>query len=138
MDAASSVPRLDGALAYKVKEELNQTGGEKCNYIQREVNQSWVNPEGNGHLINHNNSLMHYADDWYVIGVGADNSWVLVYYCGCNDAWCGYGGAVLYTQSRTLPQAAVPQITKAIDAAKVPGLTYDSLCKPVNDFASCK
>ena len=32
------------------------------------------------------------------------DSYVVVYYKGSNDAWDGYGGAVVYTRARTLPQ----------------------------------
>lgn len=41
---------------------------------------------------------MHYMDDWYVLAARV-NVYTLIYYCGCNDACCGYAGAVLYTRS---------------------------------------
>jgi len=41
---------------------------------------------------------MHYMDDWYVLA-SRPNVYALIYYCGCNDACCGYAGAVLYTRS---------------------------------------
>ena len=37
-------------------------------------------------------------DDWYVLA-SRPNVYTLIYYCGCNDACCGYAGAVLYTRS---------------------------------------
>ena len=88
--------------------------------------------------MNHNNTLaeMHYADDWYILAAKKD-TYVLVYYCGCNDAACGYGGAVLYTQDPTgrLPAEDKANIAAAINAADVPGFAFDSLCTPSN--AAC-
>jgi violaxanthin de-epoxidase len=36
-----------------------------------------------------------------------------VYYQGRNDAWDGYGGAVVYTRSAVLPESIVPELEKA-------------------------
>ncbi|CAN0462597.1 unnamed protein product, partial [Discosporangium mesarthrocarpum] len=38
-----------------------------------------------------------WSDTWYVLDFER-NSHVLIYYRGSNDAWDGYGGAVLYTK----------------------------------------
>lgn len=37
-------------------------------------------------------------DDWYILSARS-NVYSLIYYCGCNDACCGYSGAVLYSKS---------------------------------------
>ena len=59
-------------------------------------------------LYNHDNEYLHYQDDWYVLAF-KEEEYVLVYYRGSNDAWDGYGGAVLYSRSKTVPQRAVPR-----------------------------
>jgi violaxanthin de-epoxidase len=57
-----------------------------------------------------------YEDDWYILASKPDE-YVLVYYRGQNDAWKGYGGATVYTRSRALDPALVPELTKAAEAA---------------------
>ncbi|KAL2227835.1 UNVERIFIED_CONTAM: Violaxanthin de-epoxidase, chloroplastic [Sesamum indicum] len=41
------------------------------------------------------------------------DDYIFVYYRGRNDAWDGYGGAVVYTRSAVLPESIVPQLEKA-------------------------
>lgn len=41
------------------------------------------------------------------------DDYVFVYYRGRNDAWDGYGGAVLYTRSAVLPESIVPELDRA-------------------------
>lgn len=41
------------------------------------------------------------------------DDYVFVYYQGRNDAWDGYGGAVVYTRSAVLPESIVPELEKA-------------------------
>ena len=48
-------------------------------------------------LLNHDNDFLHYQDDWYIIAY-KPNEYAFVYYKGNNDAWKGYGGAVVYTR----------------------------------------
>lgn len=60
-------------------------------------------PEKPAILYNHDNEYLHYQDDWYIVASKPD-SYVVVYYKGTNDAWDGYGGAVVYTRARQLPQ----------------------------------
>ena len=109
---------LHGDLKYNVKVNLNCTGDD-CKYLPREVFQSFSQDTQNpGHLMNYNNTLaeMHYSDDWYVLYASENN--VLIYYCGCNDAMCGYGGSVLYSRTPKLQMKEVPLIRKAIEDAK--------------------
>ena len=125
---------LHGHLAYLVKEDLNCTAPD-CHYLPRAVDQAWsTDPSNSAHLLNHNNTLaeMHYADDWYVLS-SKQNTYVLVYYCGCNDAACGYGGAVLYTRDPKgwLSKEDKATITKAVADADV-DFTFDSMCTPSN------
>lgn len=44
---------------------------------------------------------------------GKPEDYIFVYYRGRNDAWDGYGGAVLYTRSAVLPESIVPELEKA-------------------------
>lgn len=41
------------------------------------------------------------------------DDYVFVYYRGRNDAWDGYGGAVVYTRSPVLPESIVPELERA-------------------------
>lgn len=56
-----------------------------------------------------------------------------MYYKGRNDAWDGYGGAVVYTRSAVLPESIVPELE---NAAKKVGrdfkqfITTDNTCGP--------
>ena len=94
---------LHGDLKYNVKVNLNCTGSDNCTYLPREVFQSLARSACRGLPRNHNNSLaeLHYSDDWYVLY--ASETAVLIYYCGCNDATCGYSGSVLYSRTPKLP-----------------------------------
>ena len=106
-------------------------------------------------LLNHGNTdHLHYEDDWYILdssllrgppdpSSGDDspraarrdeaNDFVFVYYRGNNDAWRGYGGAVVYTRAAALPESLVPRLEAA--AAKA-GLQWgdfaltDNACLP--------
>merc|ERR1719401_790304 len=100
---------------------MNCKPGE-CKYISREVFQSFNQDARNkAHLMNHHNTAeeLHYADDWYVLAAKPD-TYVLIYYCGCNDATCGYAGSVLYTRTPqfALEAADVAEIRKAVAEAK--------------------
>ncbi|XP_028790310.1 violaxanthin de-epoxidase, chloroplastic-like isoform X1 [Neltuma alba] len=69
-----------------------------------------------GILYNHDNEYLHYQDDWYIISSKIEkkaDDYVFVYYRGRNDAWDGYGGAVVYTRSAVLPESIVPELEKA-------------------------
>ena len=66
-------------------------------------------------------------------------AYILVYYCGCNDASCGYNGAFLYTASEAgvaaLEPADVAAIQKAVAAAGIEGWEYNTMCTP--SYAAC-
>jgi len=129
---------LHGDLKYLVKKDLNCTYPD-CDYLQREVFQSFAQPDMalQGHLTNHNNSLeeLHYSDDWYVLAARPDK-YALIYYCGCNDATCGYSGAVLYTRASSyvdgLDAADKAVLAAAVSAAGVPGFELSTMCYPDN------
>lgn len=88
------------------------------------------------HLINDNNTAaeLHYADDWYVLSAKPD-VYALIFYCGCNDAACGYSGSVLYTRTDKYDHLSNEDqvvIDTAIRAANITGFTMDALCTPDN------
>ena len=78
--------------------------------LQRFV-QSPTNP---AILQNHDNAVLHYEDDWYVAAFKPE-AYALIYYRGRNDAWDGYGGAVLYTRAPTVDAAFVPELSAAAE-----------------------
>lgn len=52
----------------------------------------------------------------YILSSKVENQpddYIFVYYRGRNDAWDGYGGAVVYTRSAVLPESIIPQLQKA-------------------------
>jgi violaxanthin de-epoxidase len=92
------------------------------------LQQFYQDPKEPAHLINHDNEYLHYKDDWYIIDYEyADNKdgippFAFVYYRGSNDAWDGYGGAVVYTQAAKLPTSLIPRLEAA---AKKIGHSWD-------------
>lgn len=71
---------------------------------------------------------MHYQDDWYIIDYAEDGNkegvppFAFVYYRGANDAWVGYGGAIVYTRDSKLPTELLPRLR---EAAKKVNFDYD-------------
>lgn len=57
------------------------------------------------------------------------DDYVFVYYRGSNDAWDGYGGAVVYTRSAVLPDSIVPELERA---AKSVGRDFSKFIKTDN------
>eukprot|EP00466_Bigelowiella_natans_P009103 jgi/Bigna1/87646/estExt_fgenesh1_pg.C_220169 len=85
-------------------------------------------------LINDGNDFLNYSDNWYVASAqleGKDTDHVFVYYRGSNDAWDGYGGAVLYTRQATMPKALEPIVKKS--CAKLPTVKYANLRRTNNE-----
>ncbi|KAL1552136.1 Violaxanthin de-epoxidase, chloroplastic [Salvia divinorum] len=86
-------------------------------FFTRTAVQNFVqDPKYPGILYNHDNEYLHYQDDWYILSAQVENKpddYIFVYYRGRNDAWDGYGGAVIYTRSAVLPESIVPRLEKA-------------------------
>ncbi|CAN1765826.1 Violaxanthin de-epoxidase, chloroplastic [Linum perenne] len=86
-------------------------------FITRSAVQTFVqDPTKPGALYNHDNEYLHYEDDWYILSSKIENKaddYIFVYYRGKNDAWDGYGGAVIYTRSPVLPETIVPELERA-------------------------
>lgn len=60
---------------------------------------------------------------------GKPEDYVFVYYRGRNDAWDGYGGAVVYTRSAVLPESIVPELEKAAQSV---GRNFNTFIKTDN------
>ncbi|KAB2005477.1 hypothetical protein ERO13_D11G250400v2 [Gossypium hirsutum] len=102
--------KLVGNLSWRIR---TPDGG----FFTRSATQRFVqDPNHPGILYNHDNEYLHYQDDWYIISSKIENKpddYVFVYYRGRNDAWDGYGGAVVYTRSAVLPKTIVPELERA-------------------------
>ncbi|ONI05102.1 hypothetical protein PRUPE_6G356100 [Prunus persica] len=102
--------KLVGNLSWRIR---TPDGG----FFTRSAVQKFVqDPNQPGILYNHDNDYLHYQDDWYILSSKMENKpddYIFVYYRGRNDAWDGYGGAVIYTRSSVLPASIVPDLEKA-------------------------
>jgi len=110
----------------KLNWRIEEPDGE---FFTRDAVQEFVqDPKQPGHLINHDNEYLHYKDDWYIIDYEYDDNesgtppFAFVYYRGSNDAWDGYGGAVVYTRDSKLPESLLPRLR---ESAKKVGFDYD-------------
>ena len=111
-------------------------------FFTRDTIQRFVEDEKRpGILYNHDNEYLHYQDDWYILdyeaGKGNDDSdaFVLVYYRGRNDAWDGYGGAVLYTRTPNYSASVKERATAACDKAGL-GFKFADLKAPDNSCSA--
>ena len=110
----------------KLNWRIQEPDGE---FFTRDALQRFVqDPKQPGHLINHDNEYLHYEDDWYIIDYAEDDNkegvppFAFVYYRGANDAWVGYGGAVVYTRDSKLPEELIPRLR---EAARKVNFDYD-------------
>lgn len=122
--------KLSGNLSWRI---ATPDGG----FFTRSTVQNFVQDEKQpGILLNHGNEFLHYQDDWYILASRIENKpddYVFIYYRGKNDAWDGYGGAVVYTKSSTLPTSIIPELGAAakkvnLDFKKF--TTTDNTCGP--------
>jgi len=115
---APSPTTLVGNLQWRIKDPVAGT-----NFVTRYTLQTFEQDKTRpGILYNHDNEFLHYQDDWYILGYkGAydddkgKGGYVTVYYRGSNDAWDGYGGAVIYTRDPKLRPEYIPEISKQLE-----------------------
>ena len=108
--SAATPTKLVGNLQWRIKDPVAGT-----NFVTRYVVQTFdQDPKVPGILYNHDNEYLHYQDDWYVLAANP-KAYFVVYYRGSNDAWDGYGGAVVYTREPTLPEQYVPEIRESLE-----------------------
>jgi violaxanthin de-epoxidase len=101
--------KLKGNMQWRIKDPVAGT-----NFVTRATIQEFVQDEKSpGVLYNRDNEFLHYQDDWYVLAY-KPREYVLVYYRGSNDAWDGYGGAVVYTTAPTLDKKYYKEIDDAL------------------------
>ncbi|KAG0591311.1 hypothetical protein KC19_1G165700 [Ceratodon purpureus] len=122
--------KLSGNLSWRI---ATPDGG----FFTRGTVQNFVQDDKQpGILLNHGNEFLHYQDDWYIPASRIENKpddYVFIYYRGKNDAWDGYGGAVVYTKSPKLPESIIPELQAAakkvnLDFSKF--TTTDNTCGP--------
>ena len=68
-----------------------------------------------------------------MIPASKDQKYVVVYYRGNNDAWDGYGGAVVYTKAPAFPMEFVPEVREAVEKVGLKWEDFvltDNTCKP--------
>lgn len=102
-------------------------------FVTKYTVQEFIQDEKNPAILyNHDNEFLHYQDDWYVLA-HRPQKYVVVYYRGSNDAWDGYGGAVVYSRDAAFPK----EYTDEVDASlRKVGLKFadfqltDNSCKP--------
>ena len=100
-------------------------------YERSDVQTFYADERTKSIMHNNGNEYLHYQDDWYVPGY-KEGEYVFVYYKGTNDAWDGYGGAVVYSTSPELKKEYVPELT---EIAKKVGVKFsdfvvtDNTCK---------
>lgn len=121
----------------KLNWRIEEPDGE---FFTRDAVQEFVqDPKNPAHLINHDNDYLHYEDDWYIVDYAADDNkegvppFAFVYYRGSNDAWIGYGGAVVYTRDAKLPESLKPRLR---EAAKKVNFDFDKDFESTDN--SCK
>jgi violaxanthin de-epoxidase len=115
-----------GTFYGKLNWRIEEPDGE---FFTRDALQEFVqDPKEPAHLLNHDNEYLHYKDDWYIVDFEYDDNptntppFAFVYYRGSNDAWDGYGGAVVYTRDSKLPDSLLPRLRAA---AKKVGFNFD-------------
>jgi violaxanthin de-epoxidase len=107
---APSPRKLVGNLQWRIKDPVAGTA-----FVTRYTVQEFeMDATRQGILYNHDNDFLHYQDDWYILAA-ADQKYVVVYYRGNNDAWDGYGGAVVYTRAPAFPKEYVPEVKAAVE-----------------------
>jgi len=101
--------KLVGNLQWRIKDPVAGT-----NFVTRYTVQEFVqDSKVPGILYNHDNEFLHYQDDWYILGA-RDEAYVVVYYRGSNDAWDGYGGAVVYSREPRLPRKYYKEVDESL------------------------
>jgi len=118
----------------KLNWRITEPDGE---FIQKDTIQRFVqDKEQPGIFYNHDNEYLHYQDDWYIVDY-EPNEFIAVYYRGQNDAWVGYGGAVVYSRDAKFPEKFRPRLEKAFSKVDVKFSDFevtDNTCKSAADY----
>ncbi|CEM08622.1 unnamed protein product [Vitrella brassicaformis CCMP3155] len=128
---APSPGRIYGKLYWRITEPDGE-------FFTRDTVQRFVQQEDKGLLFNHDNEYLHYQDDWYIIDYEPDD-FIAIYYRGRNDAWIGYGGAVVYSRDAAFPERHRERISNAFSKAGVDFQKFaltDNSCRPLDKSPS--
>jgi len=108
--------KLVGNLQWRIKDPVAGT-----NFVTRYAVQDFVqDKEQPGILYNGvppytpANEFLHYQDTWYILAAKSE-SYAVVYYRGSNDAWDGYGGAVIYSRDEKFPKKYAREIDESLN-----------------------
>ena len=117
-------------MAVKINWRINRPNGQF--YERSDVQTFYADDASKSIMHNNGNEYLHYQDDWYVPGFKR-GEYVFVYYRGTNDAWDGYGGAVVYSTSPELKPEYVPELealAKKVGVRFSDFVVTDNSCKP--------
>ena len=125
-------------MAVKINWRINRPNGQF--YERSDVQTFYADDATRSVMHNNGNEYLHYQDDWYVPGFKR-GEYVFVYYRGTNDAWDGYGGAVVYSTSPSLKQEYVPELEALASKVGVKFSDFvvtDNSCKPAPELRFSK
>jgi len=107
--------KLVGNLQWRIKDPVAGT-----NFVTRYAIQDFVQDKDQPGILYNGvppyapaNEFLKYQDTWYILAAKPEQ-YAVVYYRGSNDAWDGYGGAVIYTRDEKFPKRFTNEIDEAL------------------------
>jgi len=125
----------DDKMYIKINWRVNRPNGQ---FYERGDVQRFYQEDGKAIFLNRGNpeTKLHYQDDWIIPKDGfyadEEKGVAFVYYRGTNDAWDGYGGAVVYATEPTLRPEFIPRMKAAAEKVNVDWnkmIITDNSCK---------
>lgn len=112
-------------IAYEV-ESFNPRKPVSNVFYQRDMSETFFQSlESPGLMKASGETDLHQNDDWYILGANKEKGYMIVYYIGCNDAWCGYNGGNVYSRTPALSEEAKKEVEAITSAA---GINFNSMC----------
>ena len=112
----------DDKMYIKINWRVNRPNGQ---FYERGDVQRFYQEDDKAIFLNRGNpeTKLHYQDDWIIPKDGfyadEEKGVAFVYYRGTNDAWDGYGGAVVYATEPTLRPEFIPRMKAAAEKVNV-------------------
>ena len=112
----------DDKMYIKINWRVNRQNGQ---FYERGDVQRFYEEDNKAIFLNRGNpeTKLHYQDDWIVpkdgFYVDEEKGVAFVYYRGTNDAWDGYGGAVVYATDPILRPEFIPRMKAAAEKVNV-------------------